>query len=267
MLRRTSFQWTTRTLSLAAALVVCLAPLTAPLAAQESGAKVLRQVGQVSIQNNGYLQALSEGDQIRMGQVIVTGPDSFATFQVLSDKSTFEVYPNSQVVFRDTPGNWRSLLNIVMGRIKVFIQHAPGVPNPNDVTSPTAVISVRGTVFDVVVPDPDTTIVSLDEGIVDVRNFTAPGDAARLQPGQSITVLRGQRLIAAGIDKGNILQKALQVVRSVYVGMPRTPGAAGPMNVPGGGAQGDKGKQGGNAPGAPPPPPGVPPPPPGGGGN
>jgi hypothetical protein len=276
MLRRSTLRWTTRTLSLAAALVVSLAPLAAQ---DDSGAKVLVQVGQVSVMNGGYLQVLNVGDKVRMQQMIVTGPDGYAQFKVLSDGSTFEVFPNSKVVFRDTPGNWKNLLNVWIGHIKVFIQHAPGVPNPNDVTSPTAVISVRGTVFDVDARDEDTTVVSVDEGEVGVRNLTAPGNAAVLHPGESITVLRNVPLAVAKIDKGGILQKILRATRDVYVQMPRAPGAAGPAPVPNGssgGAQGDKGPNGGgttngpkappSAPGAPPAAPGAPPAPPGGGG-
>jgi hypothetical protein len=249
------------------------------LSAQDSGAIVRDQQGQVSVMNGAYLQVLNVGDKIRMQQIIVTGPDGFARFEVLSDHSTFEVYPNSRVVFRDTPGAWQKLLNVVMGHIKVFIQHAPGVPNPNDVTSPTAVVSVRGTVFDVDVRDEDTTVVSVDEGEVGVRNWTAPGKTAVLHPGDSITVIRNQPLAQAGIDKGGVLQRVLRAARDVYVQMPRTQGANGPVAIPGGtgtsggGAQGDKGKNGGGStttpPGAPPAPPsgpGAPPPPPGGGG-
>jgi hypothetical protein len=262
-----------RPLVLAAALVVCLAPLVA----QDSGAKVLVQSGQVSVMNGQYLQVLNVGDKIRMQQMIVTGPDGFARFQVLSDGSTFEVFPNSKVVFRDTPGNWQKLINVWMGHIKVWIQHAPGVPNPNDVSSPTAVISVRGTVFDVDVPNDDTTVVSVDEGEVGVRNWTAPGNSAVLHAGDSITVLRNVPLAVARIDKGGLIQKILRAARDVYVQVPRNPGGGGPVNVPGGtpAPQGDKGDKGdkGNAPGAPPagpgaPPaaPGAPPAPPGGGG-
>jgi len=258
-----------RTVALAIALVVCLAPLVA----QDSGAKVLVQSGQVSVMNGGYLQALNVGDKIRMQQMIVTGPDGFARFQV-SDGSTFEVFPNSKVVFRDTPGNWQKLLNVWLGHIKVFIQHAPGVPNPNDVTSPTAVVSVRGTVFDVDVPNDDTTVVSVDEGEVGVRNWTAPGNSAVLHAGDSITVLRNVPLAVARIDKGGILQKALRIARDAYVQLPRNPGGGGPANIPAGspGAQGDKGDKGGTpgAPpaglGAPPSAPGAPPSAPGGGG-
>jgi hypothetical protein len=269
MLRRSTLPWTIRTLSLAAVIAVCLVPL----AAQESGAKVLLQSGQVSVMNGGYLQALNTGDKIRMQQVIVTGPDGFARFQVLSDGSTFEVFPNSRVTFRDTPGNWRKLLDVVMGHVKVFIQHAPGVANPNDVTSPTAIVSVRGTVFDVDVRDEDTTVVSVDEGEVGVRNWTAPGNAAVLHSGDSITVLRNVPLAAARIDKGGILQRVLRAARDLYVQMPRTPGGSAPPTVPtgsgSGGAQGDNGhgKGDGGGTSAPPgAPPGAPPAPPGGGG-
>jgi hypothetical protein len=265
MFRRNTLTWTGRSLLLAAALVVSLAPLYA----QDSSAKVIYQTGQVSLQNGGYPQALSVGNIVKAQQMIVTGPDGFAKLQVLSDGSTFEVYPNSKVIFRETPGSWEHLLNVWLGRVKVFIQHAPGVPNPNNVTSPTAVISVRGTVFDVVVQDLDgTTFVSVDEGLVDVRNWTAPGKAVSLHPGESLTVFRGQSLIAQkGSPVGDIVREGLRRVRDVYI--PRPGGGGGPVGGPGGGTttttSGDKsGKgDGSKGPGAPPAP-GAPPPPPGG---
>ena len=207
---------TARTLLTAVALLFCLNPLLA----QNPSATVVYQIGQVSIMDSGYLKPVSVGSPINQKQLIVTGPDGFAKCQVLSDGSTFEVYPNSKVVFRETSGDWKHLLNVFIGRVKVFIQHSPGVANPNNVTSPTAVISVRGTVFDVQVQDEDgTTVVSVDEGEVGVRNLTAPGDMAILHPGDSITVIRGQRLLGKQIDKGNFYRNALRVVRdTIYQG-------------------------------------------------
>jgi hypothetical protein len=268
--------WTKRWLVLTSALVVCLAPLQAQTAA---AAKVIERAGMVSIMESGYAKALSVGMTVGPQQIIVTGPDSFARFQVLSDGSTFEVYANSKVVFRETLGDWKHLLNLWIGRVKVFIQHAPGVPNPNNVTTPTAVISVRGTVFDVVVRDDDgTTDVAVDEGAVAVRNVTAPGSPVVLGPGDTITVFKGQPLMGHQIDKGNLMRNALRVVRdTVYQvllnrqagAIPGPGGSGGPVGGSTGGAQGDKGKTGGGTtttPGAPPAPPGAPPPPPGGGG-
>jgi ferric-dicitrate binding protein FerR (iron transport regulator) len=271
MRTRSTLTWTTRTLLLATALVVSIAPL----AAQDSSAKVIYQVGQVSTASGGYFTTLSVGQKVNARQLIVTGSDGYARFEV-SDGSTFEVFPNSKVVFRETPGNWQHLINIVMGRVKVFIQHAPGVPNPNQVTSPTAVISVRGTVFDVVVQDDDgTTFVTVDEGTVWVKNETAAGNVAILNAGDSITVYRGQPLFAKQIDKGGFLRQVLYAARNVILSHPPIGGpGGGPVgSVPG--AQGDKPKPGGtttggptaptNAPGAPPAVPGAPPNGPGGG--
>ena len=240
--------WTVRALLAAAILVVSLAPLHA----QDSSAKVLVQVGQVSIlRSGGDLVALSVGQSIQTQQVIITGADSYARFQI-SDGSTFEVFANSKVVFRQTPGDWQHLLNVFIGRVKVFIQHLPGVANPNNVTSPTAVISVRGTIFDVSVEDDDgTTFVSVDEGVVDVRNKTAAGNRLTLRQGDTIWVIRNQPLAARQLDKGNIWRAALKAVRDAMIERPGVLGGGrnggpvgGTTTGPAGGAQGDEGKTG-----------------------
>jgi hypothetical protein len=212
--------------------------------------------------------------------LIRTGPDGYAKFE-LADGSSFEVFRNSQVVFRTNPFSLGDMLDVVIGRVKVFIQHRNG-PNPNRVTTQTAVISVRGTVFDVVVEDEDaTTLVSVDEGIVGVRHLLLPGNEIQLQTGESYRVFRNQPL-ARRIDKGGTVQKALRVAaQAAYDAMVMRPGSGGGTGSTGGGtptgngggAPGDKGKPGpppapgntnaGQAPGAPSAPPPPPPPPPG----
>ena len=119
---------------------------------------------------------------------ILTGPDGYAKFQT-SDGSTFEVYPSSQVIFRKNPGSLRDLLDLFVGRIKVHIQRLGGEPNPNRIMTPTAVISVRGTIFDVSINDDDeTTIVSVEEGSVEVRHALKPGASKIVNAGESLHV-------------------------------------------------------------------------------
>jgi len=224
----------------------------------------------------GYRQIIRSCGIVKQQQVIKTGADGYAKFQV-SDGSTFEVFPNSEVTFRKTFG-FGDLLNVWMGRVKVYIQHLPGIPNPNNVTTPTALISVRGTIFDVDVQSDGATFVSLDEGAVDVRHLIVPSRIVSLKPGESVQVLPNVPLAALPKDRGIIFRKALQIAEDTY----RQLAGQGPGGRPGGsgggttgttsGAQGDKGKDTGTgntgtgtgAPtGAPPAPP--PPPPPGGG--
>src|SRR5437868_7247432 len=133
-------------LLMAASVLVCSAQQFSP--SNDAAAQVTALNGQVSVLRDSEPWALNVGDRVQAQQVIVTGRDGFATFQV-SDGSFFEVYPNSNVVFRRNPGNLRDLLDVFVGRVKIHIQKLMGQPNPNRVITPTAVISVRGTTFDV----------------------------------------------------------------------------------------------------------------------
>jgi ferric-dicitrate binding protein FerR (iron transport regulator) len=231
-------------LLLAATLVVSAGPLRA----QDDGgaATVLVQMNQVSVlDSSGYLKPLSIGDRLRQHQTVITGPDGYAKFQ-LSDGSIFEVYSNSKVVFRETPGI-TDLLDLLIGRIKVFIEHSKG-PNPKDVKTPTAVISVRGTVFDVAVQDAEgTTYVTLDEGVVDVRNLTAPGPSVLLQPGESILIEANKPLMPQAITQRGamrfIFKAAEQALAQVLFG--RGGIGAGVGTSGGVGGQPDHGKPGG----------------------
>jgi len=246
MLRYSVLTRTVRMLLLAALTVVCVS--TEPI--RNGFARVVLETGQVSVLR-GVPQALFVGNDVKHQELIVTGHDGYARFEV-SDGSTFEVFPDSKVVFHDNPTpTYKDLLNVVIGRIKVFIQHVNG-PNYNSVTTPTAVISVRGTVFVVDVEDDDgTTVVAVDDGLVQVRNLTAPGPEPMLKPGDAIRIYRGQPLIAKLVDHKGMMRAVMRVAEDT-IRLLAQRGVGGGGGLPGGGGvpgtsrgpQGDKGKNG-----------------------
>ena len=94
-----------------------------------------------------------------------------------------------------------------IGKIKVYIQHLPGIPNPNNVSTPTALISVRGTVFSVDVQDAG----GHHDGRggrrhVDVRNLLCIG-YRQADSRRSHQVIRMRRWSAGG-NKGVIFKRA-----------------------------------------------------------
>src|SRR5690242_17872336 len=117
-----------RPLQMAAALVMSAAAVWAQGTA---AARVMELQGRVSLFQDNAEVPLYAGNSVQPRQLIRTGPDGYAKFQ-LADGSTFEVFQSSQVVFRTSPSNWGDLLDVVIGRVKVFIQHRNG-PNPNRV--------------------------------------------------------------------------------------------------------------------------------------
>lgn len=252
-----------RGLLLAAVLGVCFAQAP-PVLSTDSAATVVVLTGSVSLMRDSTPWALKEGDHVRPGKEIVTGPDGYVKFQV-SDGSEFEVFPNSHVTFRDNPGNWKDLLNLLLGRVKVHIQKLGGQPNNNRVFTPTAIISVRGTIFDIVVEDEgDSTLVSVDEGLVEVQHLRIPGTKL-VYPGETLRVNKNEPLARSVIDKGSlirgVLRAAADIVYSTIYQNPRAPSGTPPTagGGTGGGLPGDHGST------TPPPPPPPPAPPSGGG--
>lgn len=252
---------TVRWLLLAVAAGVCLSPLQAQ---SDDFAKVIEIQGQVSVIRGGQVP-LFQASKIRRAEMIVTGPDGHAVFQI-TDGSTFEVFPNSRVTFRDS-FSFEELVNVILGKIRVSIEHRNG-PNNKKVQTPTAVISVRGTVFDVSVEDDDgTTLVSVEEGEVEVRNLKQAGPTRIVDEGNSLRIYPNQPLAKVGGTSpavGYIWDHLKGAIGDILY---RGPGSVGLPGGNGGGVpvgQGDGGKNKKNPPSGNPPA-GPPPPPPGGG--
>jgi ferric-dicitrate binding protein FerR (iron transport regulator) len=244
-------------LLLAAALSVCLAQNLPSLPA-DGAAKVIALSGQVSALKDSGEWALSVGDSVPVQQLIVTGPDGSALFQV-ADGSTFEVYPNSKVTFRNNPGNWRDLVDVWIGRIKTHIEKLGGQPNHNRIHTPTAVISVRGTTFDVSVEDDESTLVVVEEGQVAVEHALLPsGNPKLLNPGEWLRIFKYQPIARQSFDKGSVLRGSFRALsEALYTVMTR--GAGGSTGI---GGHIPTGVGDRPAPAPPPPPPTAPPPPP-----
>jgi len=227
-------------LPFAAAAVVCLGQFRAPDSSNYS-AKAVTVTGRVSVMRDSTLWAISSGDSIKVQELIVTGPDGLALFQ-LSDGSAFQVYPNSQVQFRKTPGDWRDLLDVLIGRIRVQIQHLYGQPNPNRVITPTAVISVRGTTFEVEVDeDGEVTTVEVEEGQVEVQHALLPSDRPKVVSSGDppFRVYRNAPIAAAGpVDKLAVFRFLLRMVRDWAA---TTTTRTAKVTIPGGGGGGGLG--------------------------
>jgi hypothetical protein len=233
-----------------------VASAQAAFGADQYAAKAIQVTGSVSVLREGVEYAVMEGGEVRVKELIFTGADGSARFLV-SDGSTFDVFPNSRVVFRKNVPNWRDLLDVLVGRVKVHIQHLGTQPNPNRVVTPTAVISVRGTTFDISVDEDDeTTLVEVEEGVVEVQHALLPrGNPKVLNAGESIHVYRNEPIASNRFDKGEFVKRSVRmVVDALSTYESRIPRGVGGVGGSGGGTgSGDTKK-------LPPPPnsPGVP---------
>lgn len=194
-------------------LLPTVASAQAAFGADQYAAKAIQVTGSVSVLREGVEYAVMEGGEVRVKELIFTGADGSARFRV-SDGSTFDVFPNSRVVFRKNVPTWRDLLDVLVGRVKVHIQHLGTQPNPNRVVTPTAVISVRGTTFDISVDEDDeTTVVEVEEGVVEVQHALLPrGNPKVLNAGESLHVYRNEPIASNRFDKGEFVKRSVRMV-------------------------------------------------------
>lgn len=235
--------------------------------ASPGAARVISLTGNVTIFKDGYPWAVVPNQWIQPRQEVATGADGHAIFQ-LADGSTFELFPNSRATFRANAGGLTELLDLWMGRVRVHIQKLNGKPNPNRVLTPTAVISVRGTVFDVTVEEEDVTLVLVEEGQVAVQHVSMPYTEPKLlNAGDYVRVYKNMPLAGRRLDRGMLWQRVLSAFTDTLLyRTPRTPttgpgGVPAPAPPPTAPPVGLPGDVEGGGPGVPPPPP--PPPPPG----
>jgi ferric-dicitrate binding protein FerR (iron transport regulator) len=259
--------WRRAAVPVAVMLGLCLAssrPLRAQMFSNSAGAAtVVVATGQVSVIRNETVWALFPNHAVRVGETIVTEEDGYAELQV-ADGSRFYVFPDSRVVFRKNPGSLRDLVDVFLGRVRFEIQKLTGGEPRYRIFTPTAVISVRGTTFDVNVDPDETTVVAVDEGVVAVTHRLLPSNSELIiGAGESLVIHANTPLAKAGVNKAKAVQVASDMARTaayIWSRIGRGGSSPGGGPIPGGTGAGTGGGLPGDesAPEPPPPPPPAP---------
>lgn len=135
--------------------------------------------------------ALKAGDHARSGDVLRTGSRSRAELAVVDYSAKFVI--SSKTSFRlahDRPG---VLLEIERGSLRAIFGKLPeGDTRERLITTPSAVLAVRGTDYGVEVEKDGDTSVSVFEGTVEVWDVGGVGKRMMVQAGKSSRIKRGK---------------------------------------------------------------------------
>lgn len=172
--------------------VVALLLLVLQVSAQNRKAGQISAVkGKVSLVRGQSTPVLLHlRDEVQTGDSILTDAKSSATIR-LPDGSAVRIFPNSRVELRPEDGKWKEFLHVLLGTVRVQIEKLSGRPNPKVITTPTAIIAVRGTTFAVAVEQNGDTQVGLEKGLVAVASQLHPEQEVLVQPGQAVWVRHG----------------------------------------------------------------------------
>ena len=110
----------------------------------------------------------------------------------LHDGSQALLKSNTHVVLKSPDVGIGMYLELLLGKLVAKIQKRMGEAPPFRIGTPSAVITVRGTRFQVEVTKNKRTYVEVFEGIVEIRGLTAGGQPVLLRPGFATQVETGR---------------------------------------------------------------------------
>jgi len=178
----------TLTIVVLALYCACAAAQQTPAAsAPYAGATISDFKGKVSIQ----LPAQSFAAPVR-GEVLppdtTVNTDEGRLLLKLSDGSDVLVRPHTKLLLKQPETSGWKYFQIMIGRVRTQIQKRMGGSPAFQIGTPSAVISVRGTKFDVEVDRRGFTEVDVDEGVVELEAVTGRGESVMITAGFSSRV-------------------------------------------------------------------------------
>lgn len=145
-----------------------------------------------SVTSQTFIPLTPSVQTVQLGDELKTGPGATVMLE-LQDGSYMVVSENSALTIQDFwSSNLRSLVNVMMGKVRFYIQRLGGRPNPYRVTTPTALIAVRGTIFEVTVDEAQIAEVRCLEGSVAVESAGLSDREVILEQGRKTLVRPGE---------------------------------------------------------------------------
>ncbi len=171
-----------------ALFAVAQEPQHAPINAPFAGATISDFKGKISIQLPGHGFSAPSRGLVLPAETLISTEDSGRMLLRLSDGSDLLVRSNTKLVLKQPEaGAWR-YVQLMIGRVRAEIQKRLGGAPGFQIGTPSAVISVRGTSFDVEVNRTGITEVDVHEGVVQLDSAKGMGESVLIRAGFSSRV-------------------------------------------------------------------------------
>lgn len=192
-------------------------------AAQAYEAHAVAVTGDVSRIRDERPWAVSTGERVPIQQIITTGGDGYARFEVAGG-STFDIFGNSRVVFRQNAASAGDLLDVLAGRVRIHLQPKAGGPQQR-IFSPVAVITAHEPATIALAIDEDETVrIDVIEGEVRVQHTRLPRHEPVLVKSIDAILVRGDEPISRRVDRGSLYRYTVKILAAI------TPGHSGAHN-------------------------------------
>lgn len=173
--------------------------------------------GQVSRIRDERPWALSSGERVPVQQVITTGPDGYAHFEVAGG-SNFDIYSNSRVIFRQNTASAGDLLDVKSGRVRIHLEPSIGQLQLR-VFCPVAIISThQPATIALAIDEDETTRIDVVEGEVRVQHLFLPRNDPVLVKAVDAILVRKDEPISHQVDRGSLYRHTVKLWSAITFG-------------------------------------------------
>ena len=204
--------------ALAAAMIAAAAAYAQDPILQVYEAHATIVTGQVTRIRDAQPWALSSGERVPVRQTITTGPDGYAHFEV-GGGSSFDLFANSRVVFRENTASAGDLLDVLAGRVRIHLRPTLG-QSQQRVFCPVAIVSAhhQAATFAIAVDEDDTVRIDVFEGEVTVQHTLLPRNEPTLLRAVDAILVKKDEPISRRVDRGSLYRYTVKVLSAITFG-------------------------------------------------
>ncbi len=175
--------------------------------------------GQVSRIRDEQAWAVSAGERVPVQQVITTGPDGYAHFEVRGG-SSFDIFGNSRVVFRQNAATAGDLLDVLAGRVRVHLQPSIGQLQLR-VFCPVAIVSTHQPATIAIGIDEDETVrIDVIEGEIGVQHALLPRNEPVMVKAVDAILVQKDQPISHRVERGSLYRYTVKILSAITPGHP-----------------------------------------------
>jgi ferric-dicitrate binding protein FerR (iron transport regulator) len=173
--------------------------------------------GKVTYLRDNQTWAVSSGEMVPVGKTINTGDDGYGHFRVAGG-DTFDVFANSQVLFRANTGNPGDLLDVRSGRARIHL--APANRDLQQrIFTPTAIISTHGAAgISLAVDEEGTVRIDVTEGEVRVQHALLPRSEPVVVRAIDAILVRPNETVSRQVDRGSLYRYTVKIWSALTLG-------------------------------------------------
>jgi hypothetical protein len=156
--------------------------------------------------------ALSSGERVPVRQTITTGRDGYAHFEVAGG-SSFDLFNNSRVVFRENTASVGDLLDVLAGRVRIHLRPTAGQAQQR-VFCPIAIISThhQPATVAIAIDEDDAVRVDVLDGEVAVQHTLLPRNEPTLVRAVDAILVKRDEPISRRVDRGSLYRYTIKIL-------------------------------------------------------